>query len=234
MTDVTDATFEQAVLARSVDVPVVVDLWAPWCGPCKTLGPILERAVAATEGKVELAKVNVDENPAVAASFKVQSIPAVFAVVDTKVVDGFFGARPEPQVLEFIQRLTPEPSEADLLVAKGDKASLRQALELQPDHVGALASLSRLLIDRGAPEEALSLLARVPETPELRALAAEARLAESHVEVGDDVDAVLNGLLERVRDDDAARQEFVDLLETLGADDPRTATYRRALASRLY
>ena len=77
-------------------------------------------------------------------------------------------------------------------------------------------------------------MARVPETPELRALAAEARLAESHVEVGDDVDAVSNGLLERVRDDDAARQEFVDLLEALGADDPRTATYRRALASRLY
>ena len=95
--DVTDATFEQDVLVRSEQVPVVVDLWAPWCGPCRTLGPILEKVVAAKGGSVELVKVNVDENPQISATFQVQSIPAVFALKDGKVVDGFIGAVPEPR-----------------------------------------------------------------------------------------------------------------------------------------
>jgi putative thioredoxin len=234
MTDVTDATFEQAVVARSAEVPVVVDLWAPWCGPCKTLGPIIERVVDQTDGAVELAKVNVDENPRVAASFQVQSIPAVYALRDGKVVDGFVGALPEAQVAEFVARLAPQPTEADRLAAAGDEASLRQALELQPDHPGAVAGLAALLIAQGEPDAALDLLARVPETPEVRALAAEARLAGQQVAVGDDVTALLDGLLDRVRDDDQARQEFVDVLETLGPDDPRTAGYRKALAARLF
>src|SRR5580704_1199163 len=118
--DVTDDTFQTAVLARSADVPVVVDLWAPWCGPCTTLGPMLERAVAATEGAVELAKVNVDENPRIAQTFGVQSIPAVFAIKDGKVVDQFIGALPEDQVTAFVQGLAPPASEADTLVAAGD------------------------------------------------------------------------------------------------------------------
>ncbi|HEY5244627.1 MAG TPA: thioredoxin [Acidimicrobiales bacterium] len=234
MTDVTDATFEQAVVARSAEVPVVVDLWAPWCGPCKTLGPIIERVVDQTDGAVELAKVNVDENPQVAASFQVQSIPAVYALRDGKVVDGFVGALPEAQVAEFVARLAPQPTEADRLAAAGDEASLRQALELQPDHPGAVTGLAALLIAQGEPDAALDLLARVPETPEVRALAAEARLAGQQVAVGDDVTALLDGLLDRVRDDDQARQEFVDVLETLGPDDPRTAGYRKALAARLF
>jgi putative thioredoxin len=234
MTDVTDATFEQAVVARSAEVPVVVDLWAPWCGPCKTLGPIIERVVDQTDGAVELAKVNVDENPQVAASFQVQSIPAVYALRDGKVVDGFVGALPEAQVAEFVARLAPQPTEADRLAAAGDEASLRQALELQPDHPGAVAGLAALLIAQGEPDAALDLLARVPETPEVRALAAEARLAGQQVAVGDDVATLLDGLLDRVRDDDQARQEFVDVLETLGPDDPRTAGYRKALAARLF
>ncbi len=234
MTDVTDATFEQAVVARSAEVPVVVDLWAPWCGPCKTLGPIIERVVDQTDGAVELAKVNVDENPQVAASFQVQSIPAVYALRDGKVVDGFVGAVPEAQVAEFVARLAPQPTEADRLAAAGDEASLRQALELQPDHPGAVAGLAGLLIAKGEPDAALDLLARVPETPAVRALAAEARLAGQQVAVGDDVTTLLDGLLDRVRDDDQARQEFVDVLETLGPDDPRTAGYRKALAARLF
>jgi len=234
MTDVTDATFEEAVIARSSAVPVVVDLWAPWCGPCKTLGPILERVIGATEGTVELAKVNVDENPQVAATFQVQSIPAVFALRDGKVVDGFVGALPEAQVAEFVDRLAPEPSEADLLAAAGDEASLRRALELEPDHPAAVAGLARMLIDRGDTADALALLARVPETAELRALAAAARLAAQAVSVEGDVTALLDSLLERVRDDATARQEFLDVLETLGPDDPDTARYRKALATRLF
>ena len=119
MVDVTDVTFEEAVLKRSFEVPVVVDLWAPWCGPCTTLGPLLEQAVAATDGAVELAKVNVDENPTVSASFQVKSIPAVFAVRDGAVVDQFIGARPDAEVRAFVEALTPVQSEADLLAAAG-------------------------------------------------------------------------------------------------------------------
>ncbi len=234
MTDVTDATFEQAVLARSREVPVVVDLWAPWCGPCKMLGPMLERAVAATGGAVELAKVNVDENPQIAGSFKVQSIPAVFALRDGAVVDAFVGAVPEAQVNAFVAKLAPPASEADQLVAAGDEASLRRALGLEPGHTGAVVGLARVLVGRGDAEEALELLGRVPETAEIRALAAEARLLGKNVDLGADVSGLLDALLDRVRDDESARQEFVDLLETLGPEDPRTTRYRKALAARLF
>jgi putative thioredoxin len=236
--DVTDATFQADVVARSAQVPVVVDLWAPWCGPCTTLGPMLERAVAATDGAVELAKVNVDENPRIAQSFGVQSIPAVFAIHDGKVVDQFIGALPEPQVVAFVQKLLPALSEADTLVANGDEASLRRALELEPGHVAATEGLARALIDRGEAAEALTVLGRVPETPAVRALAAEARLLQGGVNVQEagsgEVEARLDALLNVVRDDEAARQEFVDLLETLGPEDPRTNEFRRALAARLF
>jgi len=236
--DVTDQTFQADVLERSMAVPVVVDLWAPWCGPCKTLGPILEKVVAETGGAVELAQVNVDENPRVAQAFGVQSIPAVFAISRGQVVDQFIGALPEAQVSAFVQRLAPVRSEADLLAASGDEASLRRALELEPDHAGAIQALARLLIDRGEPTEALTLLGRIPETDAIRALAADARLLEAGVDVSDagrdEIVAKLDGLLEQVGQDDAARQEFVDLLEALGPNDDRTNEYRRALAARLF
>jgi putative thioredoxin len=246
MVDVTDATFEQEVLVRSSEVPVVVDLWATWCGPCTTLGPMLERAVADTDGAVVLAKVDVDQNPSVAASFRVQSIPAVFAVRDGAVVDQFIGALPEPAVREFVERLLPVVTDADRAVDEavalddrgdtaGAEAEYRRALDLQPDHLGAVTGLAALLVADGRPAEAVTLLGRVPETGEVRRLLAEARLAAEGVAVGaTDVTAVLDDLLERVREDDGARQEFVDLLETLGPDDERTASYRRALASRLF
>jgi putative thioredoxin len=236
--DVTDQTFQADVLTRSTQVPVVVDLWAPWCGPCKTLGPMLEKAVADTGGAVELAKVNVDENPRVAQTFAVQSIPAVFAIHNGQVVDQFIGALPEAQVTAFVQRLAPAPTEADTLVAAGDEASLRRALELQPDHAAGIEALARLLIDRDEPAEALALLARIPETDATRALAADARLLEAGVDVSDsgrdEIAGKLDALLEKVRDDDTARQEFVDLLEALGPSDPRTSEYRRALSTRLF
>ena len=226
------------MLKRSFEVPVVVDLWAPWCGPCTTLGPLLEQAVAATDGGVDLAKVNVDENPAVSASFRVQSIPAVFAVRDGAVVDQFIGAVPEAEVRAFVDRLVPVASEADLLASAGADAAaeepLRRALQLEPDHPVAIPALAALLIARGDVEEAVALLGRIPETPDTRRLLAEARLAERDDVAGADVDALLDGLLDRVKDDPDARQEFLDLLETLGPDDPRTATYRKALSSRLF
>jgi putative thioredoxin len=234
MVDVTDATFQTAVIERSKTVPVVVDLWAPWCGPCRTLGPILERVVEETGGAVELAKVNIDENPQVAASFQVQSIPAVYALRDAKVVDGFVGALPEAQVAQFVAGLAPTPSETDLLVAKGDEASLRQALESEPAHAAAVVALARLLAERGDGAEALALLARIPENAETRAIAAHIRLAERAIDVSDDATALLDQLLERVREDDDARQQYLDLLEALGPEDPRTSRYRKALSARLF
>jgi len=234
VTDVTDATFERDVLQRSAQVPVVVDLWADWCGPCKTLGPILERVVAATGGAVELAKVDVDANPRVGASFAVQSIPAVFALRDGKVVDSFIGAVPEATAAAFVARLVPPPSELDGLVAAGDEDSLARALELEPDHVGAVVAMAELLVDRGDTAAALELLARVPDAGEARRVAARARLGADEVDAHADIDGRLTDLLERVKGDDAARQEFIDLLEVLGPDDPRTPQYRRALTSRLF
>jgi putative thioredoxin len=233
MTDVTDATFGAAVIERSKEVPVVVDLWAPWCGPCRTLGPIIERVVQSTDGAVELAKVNIDENPQIAASFQVQSIPAVYALRDGKVVDGFVGAVPEAEVAQFVARLAPAPSEVDLLIAQGDEASLRRVLEIEPDHPGAVVALAGLLVDRSDTDEALALLGRIPESAESRALAARARLAERHVAT-DDAESILDSLLDRVRDDEDARKEYLDLLEALGPEDPRTLQYRKALSARLF
>jgi putative thioredoxin len=231
MLDVTDATFEDAVVKRSHEVPVVVDLWAPWCGPCRTLGPILEQVVAETGGKVELVKVNVDENPSVSAAFRVQSIPAVFAVVDGRAVDSFIGALPEHQVREWVERLAPAESEVDRLVALGDEASLRQAVELEPGNEKAVVALAEVLAESGRGDEALEVLAKVPETAEVRRVAALARVGP---EPKDDITDELDGLLGRVKGDEEARQRFVDLLEVLGPDDPRTREYRKQLTARLF
>lgn len=159
--DSTDASFEDDVLVRSDTVPVLVDLWAPWCGPCKSLSPIIERVVEATGGAVELVKVNIDENPLIAQSFQVQSIPAVFAIRNRQIVDRFIGALGEGAVREFVDKLLPAPSEAEKLLAAGDEASIRRALELEPDLPGAAVALAEILVGRGEPAEALSLLARI-------------------------------------------------------------------------
>ncbi len=234
--DVTDATFERDVLDRSVDAPVVVDLWAPWCGPCKQLGPILETVVGEHQGRVLLAKVNVDENPQVAAAFQVQSIPAVYAVRDRKVVDGFIGAQGEPTVRDFVAGLVPteEETEVTRLLRAGDEASLLRALELDPDNEVVVVALAELLVAAGQGDEALQLLARIPESTESRRVAALARLGDEVDGDADDIETRLTALLDQVKGDEEARQEFVDLLEVMGPDDPRTAQYRRALTARLF
>ena len=233
MADVTDATFETAVVRRSETVPVVVDLWAEWCGPCKQLGPILDKVIAETDGAVELAKVDVDANPAVAQAFQVQSIPAVYAMKDGQVVDGFMGAQGGAQVREFVQRLvpTPEQSEVERLLEIGDVPSLNRAYELEPDNPAVLTALAGRLIEEGQAEQGLALLAKIPETTETRRLRAVARTGGDPV---DDIDATLAQLLLTVKIDDDARQRFVDLLEVLGPDDPRTADWRRKLSTALF
>lgn len=234
MADVTDQTFEQDVIERSKTVPVVVDLWAEWCGPCKTLGPILEKVIGETEGAVELAKVDVDANPQISRAYQVQSIPAVYAMVDGKVVDGFVGAQPESAVRDFVAKLggTKEPTEVERLLEEGDEASLRKALELEPDNHDAIIGLAEHLIAEEQTDEALALLGRIPESPETRRVAALARLGIP--ESDNDTDARLQALLPQVKADEEARQQFIDLLELLGPDDPRTAGWRKKLTATLF
>ena len=222
--DVTDETFETEVLDRSMEVPVVVDLWASWCGPCRTLGPVLEKLVAERDGEVVLAKVDVDANPRVAASFQVQSIPAVYALRNKRVVSGFIGAQPEPAVRAWLAEVAPAPTEVDQLIAAGDEASLRKALALEPANEKAIISLATVLIERGTAKarrrRVQVLLERVPETAEVRHLLAQARVGDEAAGGDEAVTAKLDALLDRVKDDPAAKQEYLDLLELMG-DDPR-------------
>lgn len=155
--DVTETTFEQEVLDRSRQVPVVVDFWADWCGPCKALSPALEKAEAAREGKVVLAKVDVDADQRLGAMFQVQGIPAVKAFRDGKVVDEFTGALPPPQVEAFFDKLVP--SRADELLVAGDELSLREAAELEPRRADIAVALAKARLERGAEAEALEAVA---------------------------------------------------------------------------
>ena len=234
--DVSDSTFEADVIERSKTTPVVIDLWAPWCGPCRALGPVLEDSVAATDGKVVLAKVNIDENPAVAKAFQVQSIPAVYAMKDGKVVNGFMGAQGRDAVDQFLATLLPDATEVEIaaLIAEGDEVSLRKVLELDADHETATVALAELLASENRGDEALKVLARIPETAETRRVAAIARTGVAEVAGIDGLDERLDGLLDQVATDEAARQEFLDVLELMGADDPRTGEYRKQLTARLF
>ena len=232
--EVTDSNFEKEVLERSENTLVIVDLWAPWCGPCKSLGPILEKVIEDTNEKVVLAKVNIDENPGVAGAFKVQSIPAVFAIQNKDVVSSFIGAQGEEAVREFVQQLLPseEMTVVEKLLSDGDETSLRKALEKEADNPIAITSLAQILVTRnetGDKEEAVKLLEKIPETPETRRVLAMARLED----VGD-VDAELSELIEKVKVDEGSRDRFIDLLELLGPDDPRTSEWRQRLTSALF
>lgn len=231
--DVTDATFEADVIQMSMSSPVIVDLWAPWCGPCKTLTPVLEKVVGAANGRVVLAKVNIDENPGIAQAFRVQSIPMVVAIKDGAPVTAFQGAQPEHVVEEFIRGLLPTARDEQIasLLARGDEDSLQAVLSIEPGNEAAVVALAGIFTARGQGAEALSLLSRVPETEDVRRAAASARLS---MRAPDDYDVQLEKLLEVVKADDAARQQFLDILEVMGVEDPRTSAWRKKLTARLY
>ena len=231
--DVSEATFNTDVIERSRSQVVIVDVWAPWCGPCTTLTPILEKVVGETGGKVVLAKVNAAENPNLTQALRVQGIPAVFAAVDGQLMRVFEGAQPEHVVRQVIESLLPTSDDEAIaaLLANGDEQSLLAVLDIEPGNEQAIVLLADMLTARGEGEQALQLLARIPESDAVRRAAAAARLS---MRPPDDYDHQLESLLPRVKGDDEARQQFVDILELMGADDPRTAAWRKKLTAHLF